>query len=149
MNITHKSLLVLCLLAGIAGLSQAQPTSSVTPGAGDGMPLRMQAHMKQRAADLQAKLKLSPEQEAAWASYTAAMKPPVQAQRPDRAELDKLSTPERLDKMRALRQQHEAAMDQREQATRTFYAALTPEQKKTFDANTLHPYMHRGPTRQN
>ena len=149
MKITHKPLLVFSLLAGITCLSQAQPAPGTGPGAGDSLPPRMQAHMQQRAADLKAKLKLSPEQDAAWAGYVAAMRPPAQAQRPDRAELDKLSTPERLDKMHALRQQHEAAMDQREKATRAFYAALTPEQKKTIDANTLHPYVRRGPSRQN
>ena len=149
MNTAHKSLLALSLWAGMASMAQAQPAAGSGPGAGESMPARMQAHLQSRAANLKAKLQLSPEQDAAWRTYTAAMKTPARVQRPDRAELEMLSTPERLDKMRALRQQHDAAMDQREQATRTFYAGLTPEQKKTFDANTLHPYVRRGPAQQN
>jgi Spy/CpxP family protein refolding chaperone len=58
--------------------------------------------------------------------------------RPDRAELAKLTTPERIDKMKALRTQHmtdmNAAMDKRDQATKTLYAALSPEQQKVFDS---------------
>jgi hypothetical protein len=32
----------------------------------------------------------------------------------------------------------------RAEATKTFYAALTPEQQKTFDAETVHFGGHRG-----
>jgi hypothetical protein len=56
---------------------------------------------------------------------------------PDRAEMDKLTTPERIDKMRAMHKEHmakmETAMDQRAEATKTLYAALSAEQKKIFD----------------
>jgi Zn-finger nucleic acid-binding protein len=99
--------------------------------------------MGQRAADIKAKLKLSPEQESAWTSYVAAMKPSADAKWPDRAEIEKLTTPERLDKMRELRKQRDAEMDKRDAATRTFYATLSPEQKKTFDANTSRPFHNR------
>jgi Spy/CpxP family protein refolding chaperone len=37
-------------------------------------------------------------------------------------------------------------MDRRAEATKAFYAQLTPEQKKTFDAETArmgHGHMHR------
>ena len=58
-----------------------------------------------------------------------------------RAEMAKLTTPERIDKMRELRTQRttemHAAMDKRSDATKAFYATLNPEQKKTFDAETL------------
>ena len=44
----------------------------------------------------------------------------------------------RIDKMKALRTQHmtdmNAAMDKRDQATKTLYAALSPEQQKVFDS---------------
>ena len=69
------------------------------------------------------------------------------------AEMDKLTTPERIDRMHALRTEHmtamNAAMDKREDATKTFYAALNADQKKVFDAE--HARMggrhgeHRGP----
>lgn len=101
-------------------------------------PAKMEQMHARHLAELKAKLKITPEQESAWNTFSSAMKPPTDAmKRPDMAELDKLSTPERLDKMQALRKQHMAAMDsameQRDQATKTFYAALNAEQKKIFD----------------
>ena len=54
------------------------------------------------------------------------------------ADMEKLSTPERIDKMRSERAQHMAdmttAMDKRDEATKTFYATLDADQKKVFDA---------------
>jgi Spy/CpxP family protein refolding chaperone len=115
-------------------------------------PARMQAFIAKRQAALKEKLKLSAAQEGAWTAYTAAMQPPANMTRPNRAEFEKLSTPERIDKMRALRAQHSAEMDKRAEATKTFYAALTPEQQKVFDANAMrrgghgeHRGMHGGP----
>jgi Spy/CpxP family protein refolding chaperone len=111
-------------------------------------PAKMQAWMDKRNVELKAKLKITPAQESAWTTYTAAMKPPVDlmANRPDRAELDKLSTPERIDKMKALRTQHmtdmNTAMDKRGEATKAFYATLTPEQQKVFDTSATR---HHGP----
>ena len=145
-----KTILLTGLLASLAALSQAQPAQGPGPGAGGPGPNselrgRMQERMGQRATDIKAKLKLTPEQEAAWNTYVAAMKPSATAKWPDRAELAKLSTPERLDKMRELRKQRDAEMDRRDDATRTFYATLTAEQKKTFDANTGRPFHRRGP----
>ncbi|MDQ3058905.1 MAG: Spy/CpxP family protein refolding chaperone [Pseudomonadota bacterium] len=115
-------------------------------------PAKMQAWMAQRQAELKAKLKITASQESAWTAYTAAMQPPARiGQRPtpeQRAELDKLSTPERIDKMQALRKQRmsemSAAMDRRDEATKAFYAALTPEQQKTFDARRTPHGSHEG-----
>jgi Spy/CpxP family protein refolding chaperone len=78
------------------------------------------------------------------------MKPPAAAdfKRPDRAEMDKLTTPERIDKMHALRTEHtaamNAAMDKREDATKAFYATLNAEQKKVFDAEHARMGAHQG-----
>lgn len=99
---------------------------------------RMKDHMLKRSKELKAKLKLRPEQEPAWDSFMAAMKPIGPLTRPSRAEMEQLTTPQRLDKMRELRQQRNAAMDRRMEATKAYYATLTPEQKKIFDAQTLH-----------
>ena len=147
MKPVFKTILFTGLLASITALSQAQPAQGPGPGPGPNSDTRtrMQERMGQRAADIKAKLKLTPEQQGAWTTYIAAMKPSANAKWPDRAELAKLSTPERLDKMRELRKQHDAEMDRRDDATRTFYATLTPEQKKTFDANTGRPFHRRGP----
>jgi Spy/CpxP family protein refolding chaperone len=57
------------------------------------------------------------------------------------ADMAKLTTPERIDKMKALGAQHmaemTAAMDKRAEATKAFYAVLTPEQQKVFDAHGM------------
>jgi hypothetical protein len=97
---------------------------------------RMQAHMARRLAAFKQKLQLSPAQEGAWNSYIAALKPSGNLQRHDRAEFARLTTPERIDRMRALRAERMAEMDRRGEATKTFYAALSPQQKKVFDDAT-------------
>jgi periplasmic protein CpxP/Spy len=100
-------------------------------------PAKMQAHMAKRQAEMKAKLKITPAQEGAWTAFTTAMQPPAsmgaRPGREQRAEMDKLTTPQRIDKMREMRTQRLAAMDKRMDATKTFYAALSPEQQKVFD----------------
>jgi Spy/CpxP family protein refolding chaperone len=104
-------------------------------------PAKMEAMVAKHHAELKAKLKITADQEGAWTTFTAAMKPPagwMDHKRPDRAEMDKLTTPERIDKMHALRTQHmadmNAAMDKRGDVTKAFYAVLNADQKKIFDA---------------
>jgi len=109
---------------------------------------RRQAHMAQRANTLKAQLKLTPEQEPAWTAFMAVMQPaerPARLDRLDRKEMEKLTTPERIDRMRAMRVQHTAEADRRGEAIKTFYAALTPEQKKIFDAQALGMRGKNGP----
>ena len=148
-----NGLLFAALLATAGASAVAQGTPAAPMGGptaagmrGDRMmghrdPAKMQAWMAKRQAALKARLQITPAQESAWTAFTAAMQPPVRdinAMRAQRAEMQKLSTPERIDKMRALRTQRmaemNAAMDQRGEATKTFYAALSPEQQKTLDA---------------
>ena len=62
---------------------------------GESMGLRMKHHMQK----LKTELKLSTDQEPAWAALASAMTPPARPLRPDRAEMEKLSMPERLAKM--------------------------------------------------
>ena len=120
-------------------------------------PARMQAHFAKRAAALKAKLKLSAAQEGAWAAFTTAMKPSsdIKAKHPDFTELAKLPTPERIDKMKVFHTQRlselSAVMDKRAEATKAFYAVLTPEQQKVFDTSTTrhHGYAGRNGSRQN
>ncbi|MDO8770977.1 MAG: Spy/CpxP family protein refolding chaperone, partial [Burkholderiaceae bacterium] len=108
---------------------------------------KMQGHRQERAAKrlagLKAKLKITAAQEGAWTAFSTAMTPPANGMgmRHDpalRAEMEKLTTPERIDKMRALRQQRmttmNAEMDKRANATKTFYGVLSSEQKAVFDA---------------
>ncbi len=155
-----KSMLKPLFIAGLlatAGLTAFSQSPMNPMGAGMGHdrmdkrghmdPSRMQAHMDKKNAALKAKLKLTAAQEAGWATYVAAMKPPadMMARQAQHAELAKLPTPERIDKMKTLHGQHMAemttAMDKQGEATKTFYATLTPEQKKTFDGA---PMPHRG-----
>lgn len=172
MKSIFKPVLLAGLLAtaGFAAFSQAPAAGdcggmmgaggSMQEGRGHGRmgqmdPVKMQAWMNKRSAELKTKLKITPAQEGAWTSFTAAMKPPadLMAKRPDRAELDKLPMPERIDKMKALRTQRmsdmSAAMDQRGEATKAFYATLTPEQQKVFDASAMRHHgavgRHGGP----
>jgi protein CpxP len=103
------------------------------------MEKAMAEHRAQRARDLHIVLRLRPDQESAWQAFQAAMAPPPRPERPPgerppgpppMAE----TTPERLDMMGkhlARMEAHRARMDA---ATRTFYAALSPEQQQVFDA---------------
>ena len=59
------------------------------------------------------------------------------ARRQMRAEMATLTTPQRIDKMQAMRTQRDAAMDKKAAAVKTFYAALTPDQQKSFDTIAL------------
>lgn len=162
MKASVKSTLLVVALAAAAlsALAQPGPGPAAGPGAGTGsgpgigqneperrarMQERAGQHLAQRAAVLKAKLKLSAAQEGAWQDYVAAMKPPANPPLPSRTEIAKLSTPERLDKMRELRQQREAEFDRRDAATRTFYGTLSDEQKKIFDDNTGRPFREGRP----
>lgn len=148
---THcfKPLLIAALIAGAAVTATAQ-----SMGGPEGAPMghhrmdpaKMQAMVAKREADLKARLKLSPAQEPAWNSFVASMQPPAdmaQRMNPEnrrkmREEMAALTTPERLNRMEAMKAQHDAEMAKRHAATRAFYAVLTPEQQKVFDAQTLH-----------
>ena len=136
-----QSLVVAGLMAATGGAAWAQVGAMMGHEGmmAHGDPAKMEKMHAQRLADLRAKLKITASQEAAWTSFTEAMKPraDMMGKRPDRAEMDKLSTPERIDKMRALHKERmvtmEAAMNKRGDATKAFYASLSPEQKKVFD----------------
>jgi len=111
-------------------------------------PERMKAHFEKRQAEMHDKLKLNANQEAAWNAYIAKIRPSAPAARPDRAQIEKMSAPERMEKMLAFMQEGEKRMAERVAATKEFYAVLTPEQQKIF--NEEFPFGkgrrgHRGP----
>jgi Spy/CpxP family protein refolding chaperone len=141
----HKHLIaaVLASLALAAGAQTAPPAAPATdkPAMREhrGMhdPARMQEHFARRQAALKQKLQITPAQEGAWNAYLAAMKPPANFSRPAPGEFERLTTPERIDRMRSMHTARAAEMDKRADATKTFYAALSPEQKKVFDTETL------------
>jgi hypothetical protein len=97
---------------------------------------RMQQRMAEHQERLKASLQLTPQQEPAWNAFVARMQP---MQRPAQPRLDRdawkqLSTPERLDRMEAMKAERDRAMAQRHEAIRSFYAQLNPAQQKAFDA---------------
>jgi len=91
--------------------------------------------MQQRQNALHDKLGLSASQQAAWNDFVVKSKPGEHPAKPDWAELSKLTTPERLDRMLSLMKDRQQHMEAHAQAVKTFYAQLTAEQKKIFDAS--------------
>lgn len=155
MKTPWKNLLIVASLAlvGVGALAQKHSAIGEHAGMFD-MHHMGSTHMEERVNrhlnELKRKLHIKASQEPAWTTFGTAMKPPTAAlmPSPDRAEMEKLTTPERIDKLRQLRTQHHEAMkpfmDQRDEAIKTFYATLDSAQKKTFDAEHSH-MMRRGP----
>jgi protein CpxP len=88
-----------------------------------------------RQAALHDKLKLTGNQEAAWKTYIAAATPPAPPARPDRAQWEKMSAPERMEKMMTMMKEREAPMAAHLAAMKTFYATLSPLQQQIFNDN--------------
>jgi hypothetical protein len=103
------------------------------------MQQRMQERMQRRMESLKRILQITPAQEGAWNAWTAAMRPSAQMmrQRGQRGDFARMTTPERIDRMRQLRALRAQEMDRRGEATKTFYAQLTPPQQKAFDEVSL------------
>ena len=165
MKSIFKPLLITAMLA-TAGLGAYAQDASGPPPDGHGMrhhgqmdPAKRQEMMAKHAVALKAKLNLTATQEGAWSTYMAAMQAsPGMAASMDgknrekmHAEWAALTTPQRIDKMKEMKTQHDAEMAKRGDATKLFYAALSPAQQKVFDANTMrqghggHHGEHGGP----
>ena len=144
-----KSLLALTMGAALfaAGVAQAQ-MGSHTPGEGHTMHMQGQEHGQKHGGErmnkrhqhrmdkLKQSLKLNTDQNQAWVAFETSMQSHGM-QRPDHQAIAKMSTPERLDFISKMKTEHDAQMQKRMDATRTFYAVLSPEQQKTFDQETL------------
>jgi len=91
------------------------------------------AFAARRVAKLHDDLKITPAQENAWNAFVASMKPAPRGARPDRAAMANLTAPQRLAQHIERQKRRTAAMEQRLGAVNSFYAVLTPEQRKTFD----------------
>lgn len=126
-------------LVGAAGVSAAQegPRQGERPriegrGPGPGGEARAsrdpKAMAEHRAQMMRNRLGLRADQEAAFQAFLQATRPPADraARQAQMKEMQSLTTPQRLD-----RQMEE--MRRRADATKRFYAALTPEQRKSFD----------------
>lgn len=148
----RTSLIAAGLALALGSTAFAQPGPMAGTGMPQARPEQMREHMRERSTErhtrhlteLKAKLKLDAGQESAWKTFADAMQPPAAPPvRFDRAAMEKLTTPERIDQMQALHAQREADMKKRGDATKAFYAGLNTEQKKTFDLETAR-HMHQG-----
>ena len=150
MKSIRNTLIAASLLAGLTGLTLAQTapeakTSGPRAERMDKMHAKMGERHAKHLADLKGKLRLEAGQESAWAAFEQSMQMPGKPMaRPDRAAMDKLTTPERIDQMQAHKAQRDADMQRHADATKTFYAALNASQKKVFDAETARAMQSMG-----
>ncbi|MFH0934650.1 MAG: Spy/CpxP family protein refolding chaperone [Pseudomonadota bacterium] len=105
---------------------------------------RMEKMRERHLASLHDDLKLSAQQETAWKKFAASNPMPGKMDRPDRDEMKKMNAPQRMEKgleqMRAM----EKNMGEHLEVLKEFYAALTPEQQKTFDEEMSRRGHHGG-----
>ncbi|MHB1124092.1 MAG: Spy/CpxP family protein refolding chaperone [Ramlibacter sp.] len=156
MKPAYKHLLAATALAlfGLGAGAQAPQPAVVAPGPATAMqghyPMMQHRleHQQQRAAQRQTRLKqilqITPAQEGAWSTWIASRQAGKPFRRGQRAEFDQLTTPERIDRMRTRRAARVAEADRRGEATKAFYAALTPAQQKAFDALQAERGFRRG-----
>lgn len=147
MNTLRKRIII-----GMAVLGLGSTTLSAQAYAHDGQhPAASHEQKKamwgERAAKREQKLheslKLAPAQLAAWSAYTAAMKPAARPERGQRGAWKTMAAPERMAKRVEMAKLRVTKMASRLEATKAFYAVLTPEQKKQFDENSLQHGGHR------
>lgn len=132
---------LISLSAAGVGLAQTPPQGGLPQGGMRMMEMKRpdpEAH----AQRLRNVLQLTPAQEPALKAFLEALKPPERTGRPESGARP-ATTPERLDQQRARMVERLAAFDRRATATRTFYAQLTPSQKKAFDALPMGRSKHR------
>lgn len=149
---TRKSLTFLStvLLAGAVGAALPVFNAVAEDGLGAGPCQGQRGAMRERAARmfedrqivLHERLELTSEQEAAWQRYTEKMKPAAGHELPDARTDEQLSAPARLEAALAAMKAHQDRMAERLAAVKEFYAVLTPEQQKIFDAE-FHPPLKR------
>jgi protein CpxP len=133
----------------LATFAQAQPPGP-PPGPGGGPVIRMihggpgegdmkamhEAMMRQHVEDMRTVLRLRPDQEAALQAFVGAHEPHMEMRHEDgpAAAPKPMTTPERL----AEQARHEQAMAAEHEKARAalarFYAALSPDQQRVFDA---------------
>ncbi len=134
--------------AAFAAAPNAEPKGA-EQGAMQGMHKEHHgANYKERIAARQValhdKLKLTGNQEAAWKTYVAAATPAARPARPDRAAWEKMSAPDRMEKMMTMMKEREGHMGTHLAAMKTFYATLSPLQQQIFNDNVGGGMRHHG-----
>ncbi|MBI5278913.1 MAG: Spy/CpxP family protein refolding chaperone [Burkholderiales bacterium] len=162
MNTNYRHLAAAVLLAGIGltAAAQAPQPATVAPGGppphmrdggprgpmahpGGDMRERMGRHMADRMAGRMAQLKqqlaITPQQEGAWNNWLNAVRPQQRnrMERPNMVQFARMTTPERIDRIKQLRAQRAQQMDQRLDATRGFYSTLNAQQQRVFDEQSM------------
>jgi len=152
MNTFRKNVVIALTAFGIAGaaLAQTAPAQPAEGRHGHAVSAEQRAAFKaerqakraerqaQHAAKLRADLKITAQQEPAFAAYLAAGKP---AQRQDvrgeRTKLAALPAPQRLEQQIERQKQRTARLEARLAAMNNLYAVLTPEQKQVLDSKAM------------
>ena len=113
---------------------------------GPGHMQRWHEYRHQRQTDLQSKLKLNADQEKAWKSYIAVVDSGYNSWKPlTRTEIENMTAPQRMQTMLDRMKEREGKMAEQLAALKTFYNKLTPEQRKTFDNESMYYRgYHRG-----
>ena len=131
------------LMLALGGAALAAPTAD-KPMPGHDMrhmdPAKTAEHHAQRLRDT---LQLRADQEPALQAYLNASRPAERPHdRPAPESFKAMTTPERLDRMAARMNEMQTRFQQHAAAVKTFYAALSPAQKKAFDAMPQGMGMH-------
>ncbi len=154
---SFKRALMVSLLAGggILAASAYAVTAADSPNHGCENP-GQKNHGEQRVkhmSELKQKLNLTSSQAAAWDAFASASQPGMNDMGMGKMGVDKqamgsefakMSTPQRIDKMMAMSDMRHTQMTHRAEATKAFYAQLTPEQQKIFDAEAMPKGGHWG-----
>ena len=127
-------------LGALTGVAFAQTLQSAAPphaAAPQGDAAQMHDGRRdpaQRGDRLRQMLKLTANQEPALQTWLAATAPKSRDHKGERAKVQAMTTPQRLDYQLANAAKREAGLKTRADATKRFYATLTSEQKAVFDA---------------
>jgi hypothetical protein len=138
MNILRKSILIGFTVLGMAAAhAQDTQTGRDTHPTKEQMQARMADMYAKRQARLHDLLKLSAQQEAAWANYQAAIKPAFDGKRMEHKRGEKLTAPQRLTLALDMTKKREAMLETRLQAVTAFYGQLSPAQQTLFDEHGM------------
>jgi protein CpxP len=140
MNILRKSIILGLTVLSLGSAAMAAPAQEA-PRAHDYAatkfdPAKRAEQIEKRQQKLHDALKLTANQEPAWKTYLAAIKPQQPAGRADRAAFKELTAPQRMEKRLEMSKARTTHQETRLEALKTFYAVLTPEQQKVFDQHS-------------
>jgi len=122
------ALAAMAALFGASATANGQPAPPPAAHPSPEMRAQHEARQRQHAQDLRTVLRLRADQEPALTAFLTPMPHPPMAPKGTAP----LTTPQRLDRMA----QRQGMITARAEAMKTFYAALSPDQRQVFDALT-------------